>query len=152
MRTLDIDWADLELAFRDATDAESWLDRESGEVMTLVRGFDDEKDVRDKLRRFPGRFLRLEPVDAGFTRDVMQRFIGRLAAGKLRRQLEEAVAGPGGISRTMALLKEDKASLLAFARLEQAELVKRVEEFLAQHGIKCGNAPPAPELFEGLPS
>jgi hypothetical protein len=152
MRTLDIDWADLELAFRDATGAESWLDRESGEVLTVVKGFDDERDIREKLKRSPQRFVRVQPLDASFTRDVLAAFIARLAPGRTKKELEEAAEGPGGIARTMALLKGDKPTLAAFARFEQAELVRRVEAFLAGHGIKSGTEPPAPDLFEGLPS
>lgn len=152
MRTLDIDWADLELAFRDATGAESFLDRESGEVLTLVRGFDDERDVREKLKRFPARYVKVEPLDASFTRDVLRAFIARLGAGKMKGELEEAATGPGGIARTMALLKDDKPTLAAFARFEQSELVRRVEAFLAAHGLKSGTEPPPPDLFEGLAS
>lgn len=152
MRTLDIDWADLELAFRDATGAESFLDRESGEVLTLVRGFDDERDVREKLKRFPGRYLKLEPLDASFTREVLRAFIARLGSSKMKGELQDAAEGPGGIARTMALIKDDKPTLAAFARFEQAELVRRVEAFLAQHGLKSGTEPPPPDLFEGLAS
>jgi hypothetical protein len=152
MRTLDIDWADLELAFRDATGAESFIDRESGEVLTVVVGFDDERDIREKLKRFPGRFVRVEPVDASFTRDCLRQFIERMKAGKLKRELEEAAQGAGGIARTMALLKDDKPTLAAFARFEQSELVRRVEKFLEGHGLKSGTEPPEPDLFEGLAS
>ena len=152
MRTLDIDWADLELAFRDATGTESWLDRETGEVMTLVRGFDDERDIRDKLKRFPSRFLKLPPLDKSFTHDALAAFVER-APGPVQTKLREALAqGPGGIARAMAVLNDDKPALTSFARFEQAELVKRVESFLAGHGLRAGTEPPAPDLFEGMPS
>lgn len=157
MRTLNLDWADLELAFRDATGAESYIDRDSGEVVTLVRGFDDEKDIREKLKRYPDRFVRIDPVDKSFTQEVLRAFIERLGAAPrssaaLKKQLGEAFAGPGGIARAMTLLNDDKSNLAAFARFEQAELVRRVEAFLATHGLKAGSEPPAPDLFEGLVS
>lgn len=150
MRVLDFDWADLELAFRDATGAESFIDRESGEVLTLVKGFDDEKDIRDRLKRYPSRFVRVAPLEKSFTLDVLRLFASR-QKGALREQLDEALAGPGGIARAMTLLKEDKPALTAFARLEQSELVRVVEEFLQTHGLKSATAPPAPDLFEGMP-
>lgn len=152
MRTLDIDWADLEIAFRDATGAESWLDRDSGEVVTVVEGFEDERDVRERIKRFPGRFLRVEPLDASFTRDVLAVFIARLARGPRQALLEAAATGPGGIARAMALLREDKPTLAAFSRFEQSELVRRIEAFLARHGLRSGTTPPPPELFEGIAS
>jgi hypothetical protein len=152
MRTLDIDWADLELAFRDATGAESWLDQESGEVLTLVRGFDDERDVKDKLKRFPGRFIKLVPLDKSFTHDALFAFTAH-QKGALAKKLHEALHdGPGAIARAMAVLHDDKPALTSWARFEQAELVKRVEEFLAGHGLRAGSEPPAPDLFEGMAS
>jgi hypothetical protein len=151
MRTLDLDWADLELAFRDATGTESHLDSDTGEVLTLVRGFDDERDIRDKLKRFPKRFLRITPVDKSFTRNVLDVYVRR-QSGELRHKLDQAVAGPGGIARAMVLLQSDKPALAAFSRIEQSELVRVVEEFLAAHGLRSGVAPPAPDLFEGLAS
>ena len=151
MRTLNIDWADLELAFRDATGAQSFLDQESGEVLTLLRGFDDERDIKDKLKRFPDRFLKLAPLDKGFTHAALAQFIGRVT-GPLHNKLRAAFEGPGGIARAMALLQDDKPTLASFARFEQAELVRAVESFLSAHGIRCGIEPPAPDLFEGLAS
>src|SRR5688500_14848757 len=150
MRTLDLDWADLELAFRDATGAESYLDSVNGEVLTLVRGFDDEKDIREKLARFPGRFVRIQPVDKSFTKECLDAFIARQPKGSLKKKLEDAAAGPGGIARAMAVLNEDKPALASFARFEQAALVRLVEGFLATHDLRAGTEPPAPELFEGV--
>lgn len=151
-RTLDFDWADLELAFRDATGAESYIDRDSGEVLTLVKGFDDEKDIRDKLKRYPERFVRIQPLDKSFTLQALRAFTER-QTGALRSKLDDAIAGgsAGSIARAMAVLKEDKAALAAFARTEQSELVRAVEQFLARHGLKSGTAPPSPDLFEGMP-
>ncbi len=151
MRILDIDWADLELAFRDATGAESWLDTVSGEVLTLVKGFDDERDIRDKLKRFPDRFVKLQPVDKSFTHDALGAFCAR-APKSLGDKMREALAAPGGIARAMALLQDDKPALASFARFEQAALVKHVEAFLEAHELRAGTAPPAPDLFEGMSS
>ncbi|MCC7070598.1 MAG: hypothetical protein IT383_04705 [Deltaproteobacteria bacterium] len=148
MRTLDIDWADLELAFRDATGAKSWLDRETGEVLTLVPGFDDEADLKGKLRTSPQRFAPLAPVDTSFTLEVLRAFIER-STGTLKRQLDEAATGPGGLARAMALLKGDGTTWARFARLEQQALMARIERFLAEQGIQAGTSAPAPDLFEG---
>ncbi|HEY1099410.1 MAG TPA: hypothetical protein VGF99_10795, partial [Myxococcota bacterium] len=76
MRTIDIDWADLEIAFRDAG-SESWLDTTAGEVVSIVDGFDDEAEIRERLTRFPGRFVRIPPVDKQWSTDVLARFIAR---------------------------------------------------------------------------
>jgi hypothetical protein len=147
MRTIDIDWADVEIAFRDAG-TESWLDRESGDVLSIVDGFDDERDLRERLARFPGRFVRIVPVDRAFTSSVVERFIGRQKPA-VARALREAFAGAGGLSRVMAVLRDDKALLQSFSRYEQAELLRRIEQFLAEHGLASSGEAPNLELFEG---
>lgn len=149
MRTLDIDWADLEIAFRDATGAKSWLDRETGEVLTLMPGFDDEADLQGKLRTFPDRFAALAPVDKEFAKAVVHAFVER-TSGALRKQLDDAEAGPGGLARAMTLLKQDKGTWTRFARFEQEQLMAHIERFLAAQGIKAGSRAPAPDLFEGM--
>ncbi|MBI1949332.1 MAG: hypothetical protein HYS27_26830 [Deltaproteobacteria bacterium] len=149
MRTLDIDWADLEIAFRDASGAKSWLDMETGEVVTLVPGFDDEADLQGKLRTFPARFAALRPVDKQFTQRVLQSFIAA-SGGALKGKLGDAAAGPGGLARAIALLKDDRTAWARFARLEQQALMAHIERFLEEQGIKAGSRAPAPDLFEGL--
>jgi hypothetical protein len=147
MRTVEIDWADVEIAFRDAG-TESYLDQESGDVLSIVDGFDDERDLRERLARFPGRFVRIIPVDKAFSSAVVERFIARqkpAAAKKLR----EAFSGAGGLSRVMTQLREDKALLQAFSRYEQAELLRHIEVFLASHGLASADDAPGLELFEG---
>jgi hypothetical protein len=148
MRTVEIDWADLEIAFRDAG-TESYLDRDSGEVVSIVDGFDDERDLRDRLARFPGRFVRIVPVDRAFSARVVDRFLAA-QKGATARRLREAFAGAGGLSRVMAALREDKALLQSFARYEQAELLKTIEAFLTAHGLSSAAEAPGLELFEGV--
>lgn len=148
MRTLDIDWADLEIAFRDAG-SESHLDTQSGEVVSIVDGFDDERDLRERLARFPGRFVRIAPVDKAWSTEVLHKFIAR-QRGKLKEALVEAVTGAGALSRATAVLRDDKAAWASFSRFEQSELLKCIEQFLADQQLKSEAAAPSLELFEGL--
>ncbi len=148
MRTLDIDWADLEIAFRDAG-SESHLDTESGDVLSIVDGFDDERDLRERLARFPGRFLRIPPVDKQWSTDVLQRFVAR-QRGPLKLALVDAISGAGALSRATAILKDNKSGWATFSRFEQDELLKHIEGFLQEHQLSSAEAPPALELFEGL--
>lgn len=148
MRTVDIDWADLEIAFRDP-DGESYLDQITGEVLSIVDGFDDERDLRERLARFPGRFLRIAPVDKAFSTKVLGDFIAR-QKGAARTKLQESFDGAGGYSRTTALLKEEKSQWAAFSRFEQSALLAHIEAFLDEHELHSADAAPSLELFEGL--
>lgn len=149
MRQLDVDWADLELAFRDATGTENYLDRQSGSVMCIMQGFDDERDLRDALKRQPDRFIRIAPLDKGFTADVLAAFVRKLPKGDLKKKLDEVSQGAGGIARSMAVLHEDKRTWAMWARFEQGELWQRVHAFLLEHEIAAGSQPTV-DLFEGL--
>jgi hypothetical protein len=148
MKTLDIDWADLEIAFRDAG-SESHLDTVNGEVISIVDGFDDERDLRERLARFPGRFVRIVPVDTQWSTAVLHRFVAR-QKGRLKEELVDAVSGAGALSRATAVLKDHKSAWTAYSRFEQAELLKHIEQFLDEHGLESEEAAPGLELFEGL--
>jgi hypothetical protein len=149
MLRLDVDWADLELALRDAA-TDSYLDKESGAVVSVVVGFDDERDLRDKLARFPDRFLRLPPLEAAFTRDALRAFAERVDDKGLRKKLQQATEGKGGVATGIALLKADARLWAAFARFEQGELWERLQQFLKQSGVAPASPPPAVELLEGV--
>jgi len=148
MRTLDIDWSDLEIAFRDAG-TESYLDLEGGEVVSIVDGFDDERDLRERLARFPGRFARIVPVDRAFTADVVSRFV-QSQRGATKKKLAAAAEGPGGLSRFMSAVREDKSVLASFSRLEQAVLLQKIEAWLSAQNVSSAQTAPGLELFEGL--
>jgi hypothetical protein len=151
MRRLTLDWADLEIAFRDGS-TDSHLDRDTGEVLSVLDGFDDEVDVRARLARAPSRYIRIEAVDKAFARDVVARFADRERRPAMQRKLREALAEVGGLSRALAVLREDKAAYAAYSRFEQNELLAHIEAFLAHHGVGAENQAPPPELFEGLSS
>lgn len=149
MRQLDVDWADLELAFRDATGTENYLDTRSGEVVSILSGFDDERDLREQLVRFPGRFLRIHPLDAGFTKRVLEAFATGLPKGDLRARLDEVRHGAGGVARSMQVLHEEGRTWAQWSRFEQGELWQEVARFLVDHGIAAPRAPTV-DLFEGV--
>lgn len=149
MPKLDVDWADLELAFRDATGTENLLDLESGEVLAIVPGFMDEEELREQVRRDPGRYLELSPVDVAFARQVMRDFIATLPAGPLRTKLEVGSRKTGALTRCMDLLEDDEATRGAFHRYEQGRFWAHVDEVLRAAGVQPYSAPPTVDLFEG---
>ncbi len=148
MRTLDIDWADLEIAFRDGG-SESFLDLTTGEVVTIVEGFEDERDIRDRLARQPQRYARIPPVDKAWSMALIAQFASK-QRGSLRQQLQEAQDGVGALSRCTTVLRDDKAASSSWARFEQAALLKHIEAFLAEHDVSCREAAPHLELFENF--
>ncbi len=150
MRTLDVDWNDLELAFRDATGTESYVDTQTGDVVTVVPGFDDEADLRRHLENEPARFLRVPPIDAGHARAVMRAFISTLPASKAKTRLTAASHGAGALTRCVALLRAEEELLIHYYRYEQSAFWQHIEAFLEDAGIKPLNEAPDVDLFEGV--
>jgi hypothetical protein len=151
MRRLTLDWADLEISFRDGT-TDSYLDSQTGEVLSVLDGFDDEVDVGARLQRAPSRYIRIHAVDKDFARQVVARFAERERRPAMKQKLQSALAEVGGLTRALSVLREDKAAYGAYSRFEQNELLGHIEAFLARHGVGAENQAPAPELFEGLSS
>ena len=89
------------------------------------------------------------PVDRAFTADVVARFL-LTCRGATKTRLSEAAQGPGGLSRFMSALKEDKASSSSFSRFEQACLLTAIENFLRSQGVSSKEMAPSLELFEGV--
>ena len=148
MRKVDVDWLDVELAFRDTTATESFLDQRSGEVFSVVPGFPDEAELRGLIAREAVHFVRLTPVDTAFARDVMRRFVERMPADTLQRRLVALQRKTGAYTRCLALLKQDAGLYASFHRFEQSLFWDHVESYLAEVGIEPVSRPPGVELFE----
>lgn len=150
MPKLDVDWADLELAFRDATGTENFLDLSTGEVLAVVPGFSDEDEIRDQIAKDRARYLALDPVDTAFAREVMRAFIKGLPTSDMKRKLEVGFRKTGALTRCMELLDEDKAALSSFHRFEQMRFWEHVARTLREAGVEAQTPPPSVELFEGF--
>lgn len=148
MRKVDVDWLDVELAFRDTTATESFLDQRSGEVFSVVPGFPDELELRALIARESMHFLRLKPVDTAFARDVMRRFVERMPAGTLQRRLLALQSKTGAYTRSLALLQQDAGLFASFHRFEQTLFWDHVERYFAEAGVEPLSRPPGVELFE----
>ena len=148
MIPLNIDWTDLELAFRDATGTESFFDLRTGEVVSVVPDFSDEPDLRRLIDAHPGRFIAILPIDAGFSRRVLYAFVDTLQDGPLKRRLSAARHGAGSLTRCLEILRCDAAALQAYYRHEQDAVWRHAEAFLAKVGVASRNPVPSPELFE----
>jgi hypothetical protein len=146
---LDVDWADLELAFRDATGTENYLDLKTGEVVSVVPGFSDEAELREEIAREAHRFWLLTPVDVSFTRAVMEAFVSSLSSGLFQRKLKNAFSRSGGLTRCMELLKDDGPMLAQWHRFEQSRFWRHVMDALREAKVEPYSPPPAVELFEG---
>jgi len=146
LRTLDIDWADLEIAFRDnVSGVKSYLDLETGEVVAII----DERDLdADSVAREPERF---EDIP-GFTREegleVLHAFVDELPPGEQRDELRSLVGQPGALARCMERLAADVHLFNNYCMFEELCIYERLMLWLAAMGVNARHPPPAgPTLF-----
>jgi hypothetical protein len=144
LKTLDIDWADLEIAYRDSsTGIESYLDRETGEVLNV---FDREQPEWGLVRRQPERFLRVPGYRSDEARAVLRGFVQQLHASATRATLERALQEPAALSRCSEILSQSAQLLDDFAHFEERAIYERLLLWLGALGI-CAEQPPPFAIF-----
>ena len=142
LKQLDVDWADLEIAFRDAVSGvQSYLDLGSGEVLVII----DENDLDAGLvTHCPDRFLPIPAFTTSEGIEVLREFIAQLPSSELRRRLDQSAQGPGGLTRCLEILAESARLFERFSRFEEQAIYQRLHWWLAAHGIQAQQPPPRP--------
>ncbi|MFH1812094.1 MAG: UPF0158 family protein [Pseudomonadota bacterium] len=94
-----VDWSALEAAFENhSPEVRSYLDRHSGELLSLVGGeADTARGV--EVRENPERFLFVEPVPSREQYRIMERFIATVTYPALAERLSDAIVGKGAFRR-----------------------------------------------------
>ena len=94
------DWSALETAFEhNAPETHSYLDLETGQVVTIVDSRPEDEDKRQQIRRFPGRFVHLDPASSREQYRWMERFVASVEDKALRDRLVLAIDGKGAFRR-----------------------------------------------------
>jgi hypothetical protein len=146
--TLDLDWMDLELAFRDTTDTESYIDTNTGELVSVLPGFPDEAELRDMIQLADDQYVRISPVNTDFSKAVLLQFIKQISGHAILKKLDAEEAGVGSYAKSIQILRQDKEVLQLYYRFEQDSLWSHIMEALGSAGLEAATPPPEPELFE----
>ncbi len=100
MSGIQIDWSALEAAFENhAPDVNSYLDRKSGEVLSIFSGGDDDDPAVLRVHAYPDQFLLIEPVPSREQYRMMERFIESVVHDTLKAQLKDSIVGKGAFRR-----------------------------------------------------
>ena len=99
-RPIPLDWDALETAVeRNAPDTESFLDRTTGQVLTVVSG-DPEAPIRKRqIAENISNFVRVEPASSREQYRWMERFVSSVADPALRERLIISIDGKGAFRR-----------------------------------------------------
>lgn len=135
---ISIDWDALETAVeRNAPDTESFLDRTSGQVLTLVTG-DPETPLRKRqIAENISNFVRVEPASSREQYRWMEKFVSSVSEPQLRERLIISIDGKGAFRRFKDVLMGfpiDRERWFAF-RSERLRIA--IEAWLDAHGLKA---------------
>jgi hypothetical protein len=147
MKRMKVDWEELELAFREASATENYLDLDTGEILSIVPGLEDEADLRNHVNLHPDKHARILPLTVGQATSILADFALGLSSASLRGRIEEALANVGAYATALAIVREDSRVWNSYARFEQEAFWRHVSLFLHEHGIAAKNPPPEMELF-----
>jgi hypothetical protein len=100
MAGIHIDWSTLEQAFENhAPDVRSYLDRRSGEIVTVLGAGDDDDPLVQRIAQQPESFVIIEPVPSREQYRMMERFIETVTHPTLKERLADSIVGKGAFRR-----------------------------------------------------
>jgi hypothetical protein len=159
-RPIPLDWDALETAVeRNAPDTESFLDRTTGQVLTVVSG-DPEAPIRKRqIAENISNFVRVEPASSREQYRWMERFVSSVADPALRERLIISIDGKGAFRRFKDVLLAYPAERERWFSYRADLLHWHIFNWLKEAQIEgsepppWGEAKPPPELplVEGKP-
>lgn len=161
---MDVEWEDLQAAFLSTrTDQEHYLDRETGEVVSLSESEGDEDDVeeneegeedaggagedeedtlRAELENDPDRFVEIAPVPMSDLSEWMNAFIQTVKSKDLIKQLTESMNGyhpDRDFDRNLRKFPAERGRWLGFLESQVQEII---EGWIEENDIESETPPP----------
>ena len=159
-KPIALDWDALETAVeRNAPDTESFLDRTTGQVITVVSG-DPEAPIRKRqIAENIANFFRVEPASSREQYRWMERFVASVSEPALRERLIISIDGKGAFRRFKDVLLAYPAERERWFSYRADLLHWHIFNWLKEAQIEAaepppwGEAKPPPELpqAEGMP-
>jgi Uncharacterised protein family (UPF0158) len=105
MEPVTIDWDELELACeRNASNIHSYIDLETGAVITFQGESEDEEEYRKNISVQKERYLAVVPASSREQYKWMEKFVGTVTEENLRERLLISIDGKGAFRRFKDLL------------------------------------------------
>lgn len=134
LKSLAIDWDDLEIAFRDgASGVRSFLDTRTGEVVAVLGPHDPDAEL---VSQRPERFVAVPAMSVDDSVAILRDFVRQLVASPIRQKLMRLARGPGALGRCYTLLDADPALLDQFTRFEQRAIGELLQRWLVDQGVQ----------------
>jgi hypothetical protein len=144
---IELDWDALEIAVeRNASDTESFLDRTTGQVVTIVAGDPEAPLRRQEVSENIRNFLRVEPASSREQYRWMEKFVGSVSDEQLRERLIISIDGKGAFRRFKDVLLAYPAERERWFTYRADLLHWHIQQWLGGHDIHASNDPPWGEV------
>ena len=153
-KTIPIDWDALETAVeRNAPDTESFLDAESGQVVTIVAGDPEAQLLRQRVAENIKCFHRVEPASSREQYRWMEKFVASVSEPALRERLIISIDGKGAFRRFKDVLIAYPAERERWFSYRADLLHWHIHSWLQEHELAAEEQPPwgAPKPPPELP-
>jgi hypothetical protein len=138
-----IDWDALETAVeRNSSDTESYLERSTGQVLTITSGEPEAPSLRAKVRGNIANYLRVEPASSREQYRWMERFVASVSDDALRKRLGIAIDGKGAFRRFKDVLLAFPAERERWFSYRSNLLHWHISGWLESHEVKHSGTPP----------
>lgn len=157
---IPIDWDALETAVeRNAPDTESFLDRKTGQVVTIVNGDPEAPVLKRKVAENIQNYIRVEPASSREQYRWMERFVASVTDDALRQRLIISIDGKGAFRRFKDVLLAYPAERERWFSYRSDLLHWHIHNWLGDANLEPASEPPwgepkpPPELptVEGKP-
>jgi len=140
---IPIDWDALETAVeRNAPDTESFLDRQSGQVVTIVTGDPEAPLLKRKVAENIQEYVRIEPASSREQYRWMERFVSSVSDDALRERLIISIDGKGAFRRFKDVLLAYPAERERWFSYRADLLHWHIHNWLADSGLASSTEPP----------
>jgi hypothetical protein len=159
-KKIPIDWDALETAVeRNAPDTESFLDKTTGQVVTIVEGDPEAMLLKRKVADNIRNYVRVEPASSREQYRWMEKFVSSVADEPLRDRLIISIDGKGAFRRFKDVLLAYPAERERWFSYRADLLHWHIHHWLRESELSAitdppwGEAKPPPELpvVEGRP-
>ncbi len=151
---MDVEWEDLQAAFLSTrSDREFFLDRETGEVVSLAATDDDEEEneeessedeenIRLEFENDPDRFAEITPIAISDRLEWMNSFIPTVKVQELQDQLPQALSGlrpDRDFDRILRKYPAERGRWIVFMENQAQEII---DGWIEENDIESDTPPP----------
>jgi hypothetical protein len=142
-KLIPIDWDALETAVeRNSPDTESFLDLESGQVVTIFAKGPEAPQLRQRIADNITKFMRVEPASSREQYRWMERFVQSVSDGALRERLIISIDGKGAFRRFKDVLLAYPAERERWFSYRADLLHWHIHNWLQESDLRPASEPP----------